>query len=71
MFPMRNPAEGNDGILHLDDGIYCSPGDDCFATIEPLREDLTSAWVQVGAEFQMREGPRIIGLGTVREVISD
>ena len=56
---------GNDGVVTLIDQERCFPGEECVARIRPLVPELVEQFVRPGSIFEVREGRRVIGHGTV------
>ncbi len=68
MFFHPESNEGNDGVLTLVDKERCYPNEECVARIRPLFPELVESLVRPGAVFDLREGRRVIGKGTILEV---
>lgn len=71
MFFHPESNEGNDGILTLVDKDRCYPSEECVARIRPLFPELVQPLVHPGAVFEVREGRRVIGTGTVLDEFAD
>ncbi len=64
-----NQTEANDGILTLEDTERCYPGNECLARIRPLVPELLRNRIKAHTTFDLREGRRKVGSGTVVELL--
>jgi elongation factor Tu len=66
--PWRNERL-NDGRIFLIDQSECAPGEECTVEVEFLFPDALPPAVTIGTPFNMQEGPRVVGTGTVLEIL--
>jgi elongation factor Tu len=59
----------NDGRIVLLDRSTCPPGEECTAEVEFLYPECLPTIVAVGTPFSVQEGGRVVGKGTVLEIL--
>jgi elongation factor Tu len=61
--------EMNDGRIFLLGRSECAPGEECTAEVEFFWPEFLPPHVTVGTRFGVQEGGRVVGTGTVLEVL--
>lgn len=68
-------AEGgrmvNDCVITLEGRERTAPGTRCFARVTPRHPELLQDVLRPGATFEIKEGGRVAGRGTIVEVYRD
>jgi elongation factor Tu len=70
LFLGSNPIAGNDGIMTLEGLEQCEPGEDCIARIALLHPELVHAPLHPQTAFELKEGGRLVGTGTILEIVA-
>jgi translation elongation factor EF-Tu-like GTPase len=61
----------NDVHVYFYDRDSIPPGEDHTVRLEPLAPELVAEAAKVGLEFDVTEGRRVVGRGTIREIVEE
>ena len=69
-FHFGSPRVGYDGMITLEHAGGVLPGDQCFVRVRFLHPELLQGVLRPGAAFDIQEGLRVVGRGTIVETFS-
>lgn len=61
----------NDCLITLEGRDQVSPGEECYARIRPYHPELLQDVLKPNVSFEVAEGARVVGKGTIIKVFKD
>ena len=69
-FHFGSPREGYDGVIALERPAVVHPGEQCSIVVSFLHPEFLQEVLKPGIAFEIQEGLRVVGRGTIVETIS-